>query len=76
MAALVIGVVVLSGALGLLAHRLLTKRVRTQGQDSAEGVPLTDLLAPVRILVAHQIGTTPSGASPPCDQSGAPLAGS
>ena len=52
MAAWVIGFVVLSGALGLLAHRLLAKRVRTQGQDSAEGVPLTDLLAPVRILVA------------------------
>ena len=52
MAAWVIGFVVLSGALGLLAHRLLAKRVRTQGQDSAEGVPLTDRLAPVRILVA------------------------
>lgn len=52
MAALVIVVVVLSGALGLLAQRRLAKRVRTESQDSFEGIPLTDLLAPVRILVA------------------------
>ena len=52
MAALVIIVVVLSGALGLLAHRRLVKRARTDSQDSAEGIPLSDLLAPVRILVA------------------------
>ncbi|MGK5114413.1 hypothetical protein [Geodermatophilus sp. CPCC 205506] len=52
MAAWVIIVVVLSGALGLLAHRRLARRVRTESQDSAEGIPLTDLLAPVRILVA------------------------
>jgi Protein of unknown function (DUF4239) len=51
-AALVIIVVVLSGALGLLAQRRLATRVRTESQDSAEGIPLTDLLAPVRILVA------------------------
>ncbi len=51
-AALVIVVVVLSGALGLLAQRRLVKRVPTESQASAEGIPLTDLLAPVRILVA------------------------
>jgi hypothetical protein len=51
-AALVIVVVVLSGALGLLAQRRLAKRVPTEGQDSAEGIALSDLLAPVRILVA------------------------
>jgi hypothetical protein len=51
-AALVIVVVVVSGALGLLGHRRLAKSVRTQHQDSAEGIPLTDLLSPVRILVA------------------------
>ena len=51
-AVLVIVVVVLSGALGLLAQRRLAKRVPTEGQDSAEGIPLSDLLAPVRILVA------------------------
>jgi len=44
--------VVLSGALGLLAHRRLARRARTENQHSAEGIPLTDLLAPVRILVA------------------------
>ena len=52
MAALVIIVVVLSGAIGLLAQRRLARRVRTDSQDPAEGIPLTDLLAPVRILVA------------------------
>ena len=52
MAALVIIVVVLSGALGLLAHRRLVRRAGTESQDSAEGIPLSDLLAPVRILVA------------------------
>ncbi|MGY1743421.1 MULTISPECIES: bestrophin-like domain [unclassified Blastococcus] len=52
MAALVITVVVLSGALGLLAQCRLARRERTDGQDAAEGIPLTDLLAPVRILVA------------------------
>ena len=52
MPAWVIVVVVLSGALGLLAHRRLAKRVQTQGQNTAEGIPLTDLIAPVRILVA------------------------
>jgi hypothetical protein len=51
-AALVIIVVVLAGALGLLAQRRLARRVVTESQDSAEGIPLTDLLAPVRILVA------------------------
>ena len=51
-AAVVIIVVVLSGALGLLAQRRLANRVGTDSQDSAEGIPLTDLLAPVRILVA------------------------
>jgi len=51
-AALVIIVVVLAGALGLLAHRRLSRRLATESQDSAEGIPLTDLLAPVRILVA------------------------
>jgi hypothetical protein len=51
-AAVVITVVVLSSALGLLAHRRLAQRVQTESQDSAEGIPLTDLLAPVRILVA------------------------
>jgi hypothetical protein len=51
-AAVVITVVVLSGALGLLAQRRLAKRGQTESQDSAEGIPLTDLLAPVRILVA------------------------
>jgi hypothetical protein len=51
-AALVIVVVVLSGALGLLAQRRLARPGRTESQDSAEGIPLTDLLAPVRILVA------------------------
>ena len=51
-AALVIIVVVLAGALGLLAQRRLAKRVGAESQDSAEGIPLTDLLAPVRILVA------------------------
>ena len=45
-------VVVLSGALGLLAHRRLATRGPTESRDSAEGIPLTDLLAPVRILVA------------------------
>lgn len=52
MAVSVIIVVVLSGALGLLAHRRLARRARTENQQSAEGIPLTDLLAPVRILVA------------------------
>ncbi|HZB21729.1 MAG TPA: hypothetical protein VE463_17975 [Blastococcus sp.] len=52
MAALVIIVVVVAGALGLLAQRRLARRVVTESQDSAEGIPLTDLLAPVRILVA------------------------
>ena len=52
MAALVITVVVLSGALGILAQRRLATRAGTGSQDSAEGIPLTDLLAPVRILVA------------------------
>ena len=51
-AALVIIVVLLAGALGLLAQRRLARRVVTESQDSAEGIPLTDLLAPVRILVA------------------------
>jgi len=51
-AALVIIVVVLSGALGVLAHHRLATRVRTESEHSAEGIPLTDLLAPVRILVA------------------------
>jgi hypothetical protein len=51
-AALVIVVVVLSGAFGILGHRHLAKRVRTENQDSAEGIPLSDLLSPVRILVA------------------------
>jgi len=51
-AAVVIVVVLLSGALGLLAQRRLAKRVQSESQDSAEGIPLTDLLAPVRILVA------------------------
>jgi hypothetical protein len=51
-AALVIIVVVLAGALGLLAQRRLARRVVAESQDSAEGIPLTDLLAPVRILVA------------------------
>lgn len=50
--ALVIVVVVLSGVLGLLVQRRLAKHVATLSQDSAEGIPLTDLLAPVRILVA------------------------
>lgn len=51
-AALVIIVVVVAGALGLLAQRRLATRGGTESQDSAEGIPLTDLLAPVRILVA------------------------
>jgi len=51
-AALVIVLVVLSGAIGLLAQRRLSKREQTESQDSAEGIPLTDLVAPVRILVA------------------------
>ncbi|NUS50650.1 MAG: DUF4239 domain-containing protein [Nocardioidaceae bacterium] len=51
-AALLIVVVVLSGALGLLTHRRLARGLRTESQDTAEGVPLTDLLSPVRILVA------------------------
>src|SRR3954454_14093346 len=51
-AALVIIVVVVAGALGLLVRRSLAKRPVTAGQDSAEGIPLTDLLSPVRILVA------------------------
>ena len=51
-AALVIILVVLAGALGVLAHRRLARRVVTESQDSAEGIPVTDLLAPVRILVA------------------------
>jgi hypothetical protein len=51
-AALVIIVVVLAGALGLLAHRRLARHGRTASADAAEGIPLTDLLAPVRILVA------------------------
>jgi heme/copper-type cytochrome/quinol oxidase subunit 2 len=50
-AAWVIVVVVVSGALGL-AQRRLTQRVQSESQNSAEGIPLTDLLAPVRILVA------------------------
>ncbi|MGH3117032.1 MAG: hypothetical protein ACRDQ2_07955 [Gaiellales bacterium] len=52
MTAWVIVVVVLSGALGLLVHRRLAKPERTDSQDSAEGIPVTDLIAPVRILVA------------------------
>ena len=52
MTALVIVVVVLSGALGLETHRRLARRVRTESEQSAEVVPLTDLLIPVRILVA------------------------
>ncbi|WP_138733128.1 hypothetical protein [Modestobacter excelsi] len=52
MAVLVIVVVVLSGALGLLAHHRLARRAGTESQHTAEGIPLTDLLAPVRILVA------------------------
>ena len=51
-AAWVIVVVVLSGALGLLTHRHLAKRAQSDNQDFAEGIPLTDLIAPVRILVA------------------------
>jgi hypothetical protein len=50
--AVVIAVVVVSGGFGLLAQRRLAAQVLTEGQDSAEGIPLTDLLAPVRILVA------------------------
>ena len=50
--ALVIAIVVVSGALGLLAQHRIASRVRTQGQSTAEGIPLTDLIAPVRILVA------------------------
>jgi hypothetical protein len=50
--ALVIVVVLLSGALGLLVQRRLAGQVPAGSQDSAEGIPLTDLLAPVRILVA------------------------
>jgi hypothetical protein len=45
-AAWVIVVVVLSGALGLLAQRRLARRVQTESQDSAEGIPVTDLIAP------------------------------
>jgi hypothetical protein len=51
-AALVIIVVVVAGSLGLLVQRSLAKRLGTGNQDAAEGIPLTDLLAPVRILVA------------------------
>jgi Protein of unknown function (DUF4239) len=51
-AALVIIVVVVAGALGLLVQRSLAKRPGSGSQEAAEGVPLTDLLAPVRILVA------------------------
>jgi hypothetical protein len=51
-AALVIVFVVLSGALGLLAHRRLARPALTDNQYSAEGIPVTDLLAPARILVA------------------------
>lgn len=52
MTALLIGVVVLSGGLGLLAHRRLARRVQPESHDAAEGIPLTDLVSPVRILVA------------------------
>ncbi|HEY0125599.1 MAG TPA: hypothetical protein VGB58_00520 [Blastococcus sp.] len=52
MAALVIVMVLLSGVLGLVAQHRLAGRQRTESQDVAEGIPLTDLLAPVRILVA------------------------
>ena len=52
MTALVIVVEVLSGVLGLLVQRRLAKHVSTESQDSAEGIPLTDLLSPVRILGA------------------------
>jgi hypothetical protein len=51
-AAFVIIVVAVAGALGLVAQRRLARHVRTESQDAAEGIPLTDLLAPVRILVA------------------------
>jgi hypothetical protein len=51
-AALIIIVVVVAGALGLLVQRSLAKRLGSGSQDAAEGIPLTDLLAPVRILVA------------------------
>jgi hypothetical protein len=50
--ALGVVVIVLSGALGLLAQRLLARRGSSDSQASAEGIPLTDLLTPVRILVA------------------------
>src|SRR5437762_443550 len=50
--ALGIIVVLLSGALGILAQRFLARRGTTDSQASAEGIPLTDLLTPVRILVA------------------------
>lgn len=53
MTALVVtAVVVLSGALGLLVHRRLAGRARADGQDAAEGMSLSDLLTPVRLLVA------------------------
>jgi hypothetical protein len=48
----VIVVVALAGALGLLTHRHLSKGAQSDNQDFAEGIPLTDLIAPVRILVA------------------------
>jgi hypothetical protein len=50
--ALGVVVIVLSGALGILVQHLLARRGGTDSQASAEGIPLTDLLTPMRILVA------------------------
>jgi Protein of unknown function (DUF4239) len=51
-AVLIVGIVVLSGALGFAAQRHLRRRGGTDGQAAAEGVRVDDLLGPVRTLVA------------------------
>jgi hypothetical protein len=48
----VVVIVLLSGALGLVVQHLLGGPGDTDSRMHAEGVPVTDLLAPVRILVA------------------------
>jgi hypothetical protein len=51
-AALVIAIVVLAGALGVAAHRRLASRGRSDSQAGAEGIQISDLLSPARTLVA------------------------
>jgi hypothetical protein len=51
-AVLVVAIVVLAGALGVVAQQRLARRGGTDSQADAEGIQITDLLSPARTLVA------------------------